>query len=104
MATDYLAKPPGDCCLEGTVHEGEPKGRFETITDVETYVATPPEEKANGRILLYFPDVWGIFNNGLLIMDGYADAGYLTLGLDYFRGVNKYQEPENKASRLGIAC
>lgn len=35
----------------------------------------------------YFPDVWGFFKNGFLVMDGFADAGYLTLGLDYFRGV-----------------
>jgi hypothetical protein len=36
----------------------------------------------------YFPDVWGFFTNGFLVMDGFADAGYLTLGLDYFRGVH----------------
>ena len=27
----------------------------------------------------------GVFKNGLLIMDGFADAGYTVLGLDYFR-------------------
>lgn len=36
--------------------------------------------------LLYFPDVWGFFNNGFLVMDAFAQAGYLVLGLDYFRG------------------
>jgi hypothetical protein len=29
-----------------------------------------------------------MFPNGLLVMDAFADAGYLVLGLDYFRGVN----------------
>lgn len=83
----YLAKPSGLCCLKGTIHQGESRGKWETIADVETYISTPPEGKANGNILLYFPDVWGMFPNGLLVMDAFADAGYLVLGLDYFRGV-----------------
>jgi hypothetical protein len=28
-----------------------------------------------------------MFPNGLLVMDAFAEAGFLTLGLDYFRGV-----------------
>jgi dienelactone hydrolase len=83
----YLAKPSGSCCLKGTIHEGESRGTWETIADVETYISKPAPEKANGNILLYFPDVWGMFPNGLLVMDAFADAGYLVLGLDYFRGV-----------------
>lgn len=82
----YLAKPSGACCLEGNIHSGNPRGDFVNIADVETYVTKPPDAKANGHILLYFPDVWGVFPNGLLIMDGFADAGYLVVGLDYFRG------------------
>ena len=84
----YLAKPSGTCCLEGTIHKGEPRGSLETIAGVETYVSKPSDDKANGHVLLYFPDVWGMFNNGLLVMDAFADAGFLTLGLDYFRGVS----------------
>lgn len=34
------------------------------------------------------PDVFGLFNNALLIMDAFAEAGYLALGLDYFHGVS----------------
>ncbi|KAK6723243.1 hypothetical protein SNK04_002094 [Fusarium graminearum] len=83
---NFLAKPSGACCLKGTIHEGESRGTWETIADVETYITRPPKEKANGNILLYFPDVWGMFPNGLLVMDAFADAGYLVLGLDYFRG------------------
>ncbi|KAI0533544.1 Alpha/Beta hydrolase protein [Xylaria digitata] len=83
---EYLAKPSGSCCLEGKIHKGEARGGWDMIEGVETYVATPPKSKANGHVLLYFPDVWGLFLNGLLVMDAFADAGYLTLGLDYFRG------------------
>tara|TARA_R110002003_G_scaffold121_40_gene10969 strand:+ start:1434 stop:1778 length:345 start_codon:yes stop_codon:yes gene_type:complete len=85
---DYLAKPSGACCLNGTLHDGESRGRWETIADVETYISAPPPEKANGNVLLYFPDVWGMFPNGLLVMDAFANAGYMVLGLDYFRGVS----------------
>jgi hypothetical protein len=88
QSSQYLAKPSGECCLKGTIHKGEARGRWETIADVETYISTPPEGKANGHVLLYFPDVWGMFPNGLLVMDAFADAGYLVLGLDYFRGVS----------------
>lgn len=100
MATDKtIAKPSDVCCLKGTIHQGEPRGSTTTVAGVETYVVEPPKDKANGNILLYFPDVWGFFNNGYLIMDGFADAGYLVLGLDYFRGVCF---PSNCSLVLGI--
>lgn len=93
----YIAKPPGPCCWLGTIHKGTPHGRIETILDVPTYVATPSpataEASASGsgsggrRIVLYLPDVWGLSTNAQLLMDGFADAGFLTLGMDYFRGV-----------------
>lgn len=82
-----IAKPSDVCCLKGSIHEGEPRGTRATVAGVDTYVVEPPKGKSNGNILLYFPDVWGFFNNGFLIMDGFAHAGYLTLGLDYFRDV-----------------
>lgn len=96
----YLAKPSGACCLKSSLHEGTPRGEMVTIAGVETYTAAPPREKANGHVLLYFPDVWGLFNNGLLIMDGFADAGFLVLGMDYFRGdpVWKHRKDRNDRS------
>ncbi len=83
---EYLAQPPSTCCFVGTIHEGTPRGTMEDILEAPTYIARP--EKANGNIVLYFPDVWGISINSKLVMDGFADAGYLTLGMDYFRGVS----------------
>ncbi|KAK5373385.1 hypothetical protein LTS13_005583 [Exophiala xenobiotica] len=95
----YIAKPSADCCLKGSIHKGEPRGLFETVHGVETYISSP-QGKSNGNILLYFPDVWGFFSNGFLIMDGFADAGYLVLGLDYFRGdpVWKHRKDRNDRS------
>ncbi|KAH6656894.1 hypothetical protein BKA67DRAFT_173469 [Truncatella angustata] len=83
---EYMAQPPGVCCLKGNLHEGQPLGKFLRIGNVDTYVSKPPEDKSNGHIILYFPDVWGMFTNGLLVMDGFAAAGFLVLGPDYFRG------------------
>jgi dienelactone hydrolase len=82
-----LAGPSAACCLRGTIHTGSPSGAVSEIAGVETYIATPPTGKANGNIVLYFPDVFGLFTNGQLIMDGFAEAGYLVFGPDYFRGV-----------------
>ena len=81
----WLAKPPGDCCLTGHMHVGDPRGTFETLADVDTYIVHPPEGKANGNIMLYYADVFGMFTNAQLVMDEFANAGYLTLGLDYFQ-------------------
>lgn len=75
------------CCLKGIVHKGEPRAIYRSFAGVETYISQPAAGTENGHILLYFPDLWGMFLNGLLVMDAFADAGYLVLGLDYFRGV-----------------
>ncbi|KAF2023466.1 NAD(P)-binding protein [Setomelanomma holmii] len=96
---DYLAKPSGACCLEGTLHEGTSRGSWETIAEVETYISEPPSSKANGNVLLYFPDVWGMFSNGLLVMDAFADAGYIVLGLDYFRGDPVWKHRKDRHDR-----
>lgn len=85
--SEYLAKPPSACCFVGNLHEGTPRGAVENILDIPTYISRPTEGKANGHIVLYFPDVWGLSNNASLLMDGFTDAGYLTLGIDYFCGV-----------------
>jgi len=85
---EWLAKPSGACCLKGHIHSGDPRGEYEWIADMETYIVHPPEGKANGHIVLYYPDVFGFFTNGLLIMDEIADAGYTVLGIDYFQGVS----------------
>lgn len=92
---NYLAAPSGQCCLKGSLHQGDPRGEHTTVADVETYIARPDPFLANGHILFYFPDVWGFFTNGFLIMDGFADAGYLTIALDYFRGVRILPHPSS---------
>lgn len=95
-ADGYLAKPSGQCCLKGSLHDGEPRGKYEEIAGVNTYISSPSRETDNGNVVLYFPDVYGFFTNGLLVMDGFADAGYTVIGLDYFRGVEHSLRGEDR--------
>ncbi|EUC28987.1 hypothetical protein COCCADRAFT_107727 [Bipolaris zeicola 26-R-13] len=81
-----LAKPAGLCCLKGSIHSGQPQGKTEQIDGVETYIATPDPKIANGNVLLFFPDAFGLYVNSHLMMDAFASCGYLTLGVDYFLG------------------
>ncbi|KAK1975555.1 dienelactone hydrolase [Colletotrichum cereale] len=87
---EYLAQPPGPCCWAGTLHEGSPRGDVEDILGAPTYVVRPSDVKnappANGHVVLYFPDVWGLSVNARCLLDGFAAAGYTALGMDYFRG------------------
>ncbi|KAI6370829.1 hypothetical protein MCOR25_004119 [Pyricularia grisea] len=87
-----LAKPADLCCIQGSIHTGEATGTIEQIEGVDTYVARPLPDKANGNVLLYFPDVFGFHIKSFLMMDAFAKCGYLTLGVDYFLGdgVGKY--------------
>lgn len=87
MSEQILAKAPSACCAKSFVHEGEPSGSITTLFGVETYVSSPADGKDNGNVVFYFPDIFALFNNGKLVMDTIAAAGYTVLGLDYFQGV-----------------
>lgn len=82
-----LAKPSSLCCLGGSIHSGDSKGKIEQIDGVDTYVAEPDAKNSNGRVLLFFPDAFGLHINSFLMMDAFAARGYLTLGVDYYLGV-----------------
>ncbi|KAI8980621.1 alpha/beta-hydrolase [Trametes punicea] len=102
MVGETLAGPPGDCCFKAVQHVGEPRGTIEKIADVETYVARPPQGESD-KIILFFSDVYGaLFINSQLIMDYWADNGYLVLGLDYFeRDSYAYHKDKQDWDRQG---
>ena len=83
-----LAKPVDKCCLKGAIHNGEQKGRIEAINGVDTYIAEPNQDTANGNVILLFPDAFGLHINSFLMMDAFAECGYIVLGVDYFLGVS----------------
>ncbi|TFK91184.1 alpha/beta-hydrolase [Polyporus arcularius HHB13444] len=89
-----LAGAPGDCCRKTVQHDGEARGKVETIAGVETYVARPADG-SNKKVILFFADVYGaLYINAELIMDYWADNGYLVLGLDYFEGDSMQKHPD----------
>ena len=87
--SSYLAAPSGDHCLTGDLHTGTSRGKIEIISEAPTYITSPNPGKGNGNILFYYPDIHGFYNNSLLLMDAFADAGYTVFGLDYFRDVRQ---------------
>lgn len=84
---NILAKPADLCCLKGAFHTGQPTGSIIQIDSVDTYVASPHPKRSNGNVVLFFPDAFGLHINSFLMMDAFAECGYLTLGIDYFLGV-----------------
>ena len=82
-----LAGPPGDCCLKGVKHFGEPSGETITIAGIQTYISKPPPSPAKldseessqdkkKKIILYLADVYGpFFINAQLLQDYYASHG-----------------------------
>ena len=110
-----LAGPPGDCCIRGVKHFGEPVGKTITIAGVETYVSEPLAKAVSSqdknKIILFLADVYGpLYINAKLVQDYYASCGssrtlnhffsvtvpfshpfffvlgFIVLGIDYFLG------------------
>jgi len=82
----YLANPSTDHCFEAVKHQGTAKGVTEEIGGATCYVSYPPD-KATNKILLFYCDVFGPwYLNNQLIMDFFAEKGYLVVAPDYFQG------------------
>jgi hypothetical protein len=78
-----LAGAPGDCCVKGVKHFGEPNGESITIAGIQTYISKPPppkdhssHDKLDKKIILYFSDAFGPFYiNAQLLQDYFASHG-----------------------------
>ncbi|KAI0658272.1 alpha/beta-hydrolase [Cubamyces menziesii] len=96
MAAAVLAGPPGECCTKTVQHVGDPRGTIERIAGVETYIASPPSGTTEDKIILFFADIFGpLYVNSQLLMDYWADNGYLVLGIDYLER-ESYADHVNK--------
>jgi len=74
-------------CVKGVTHEGTPKGKWEKIGGVDSYVATPTEEYSKNKAILFLPDVFGPqLQNSQLIADDFAANGFKTIIPDYLNG------------------
>lgn len=98
MDQNILAKPSSTCCLRGSRHVGSPKGTIQQLGGIDTYISTPEiASEGSGadrneieKVLLYFPDAFGLCENAFLMMDAFAAQGWVVLGCDYFGGVSNY--------------
>lgn len=82
------SNPPGQCCLEGFRHEGEPRGEMIKIANdsISAYLATPAADKNKNVGILYIADIFGLWNNSKLLADEFAKNGYTCLIPDLFNG------------------
>jgi len=82
-----MSSPLCDDCIKGVIHEGNPKGKWETIGGVNCYVGTPSGDYSKEKAILFMPDAFGIsLINNQLIIDSFAENGFLTIGVEYFEG------------------
>ena len=74
------------CCLSGSVHSGEPKGREDTIGGITTYIAEP-EDKSTSKSIVFLVDIFGWqFKNVRLLADNYAKSGFYCYIPDVHQG------------------
>ena len=78
-----LAGIPGDCCVTGFRHTGNPLGKITTIGGMQTYVSEPQKATTATKVILFLADVFGPFlPNNQNIQDYFAGHGiFATLAL-----------------------
>jgi len=75
-----------ECCLSGKVHEGTPRGKIETIDNLQTYVAAP-KDGSKAKSIVFIVDIFGWeFKNVRLLADNYANAGFYCYVPDIHQG------------------
>ncbi|KAJ5902065.1 hypothetical protein N7495_002593 [Penicillium taxi] len=78
--------PLSKCCTTGSLHEGEAKGEIKDIGDISTYFAYPADRSTEKAILILTDVIGHNFINAQLIADQFAEAGYLVVMPDLFKG------------------
>ncbi|PTB76956.1 hypothetical protein M440DRAFT_1355250 [Trichoderma longibrachiatum ATCC 18648] len=68
-------------CFHGTIHEGNPKGKEETLHNVLTYIAAPETGPTSSSQIIFITDVFGfnLVNNKLLADKDAAETRCLVL-------------------------
>ncbi|PYI13691.1 dienelactone hydrolase family protein [Aspergillus japonicus CBS 114.51] len=78
--------PPSQCCIGGSLHEGETQGELTKFGDIPVYVSYPPDKSTHNAIL-FLSDIFGLaLVNSKLIADLFAANGYLVVMPDLFQG------------------
>lgn len=71
-----MSSLPCKDCASGSLHEGTPLGREDTVHGVESYIAEPPDGALLAGIIVLIPDAFGWkLPNTRLLADTYARRG-----------------------------
>jgi len=90
-------------CVKGVTHEGTPKGKFEVIGGIRSYVATPTKDYPKDKVLLFLTDVFGVdLVNSQLLADDFAENGFKTIVPDYLNGDPIAPDAMNPGSNFDI--
>ncbi|KAJ7233088.1 dienelactone hydrolase endo-1,3,1,4-beta-D-glucanase [Mycena rebaudengoi] len=74
-------------CVTGVTHDGTLEGKFESLSGVRSYVATPGVDYPKDKVLLFLPDGFGLdLPNAQLLADDFARNGFKTVIPDYLNG------------------
>ena len=80
-------------CVSGTLHEGTPAGREETVHGRPTYITEPPNGAAAKAIVVIVPDAFGWrFVNTRVLADRYAERCQITVYVpDFMDGMSMFE-------------
>lgn len=84
-----MASP--QCCAAGQVvpNKYDAKGETKTFGDLEVYIARPSADKDKNKAIIFAYDIFGwntINRNVFRVADIWAEAGYLVVMPDFYRG------------------
>lgn len=89
-------------CFQGSVHEGQPRGKDIKLHGLDAYVTEPADGRQAKAIIVMIPDVFGWeFVNSRLLADTYADKGDYKVYLPDF--MNGHPAPMWMLERLVAA-
>lgn len=93
-------------CVTGSLHEGTPIGREETLHGLQTYVTEPPNGASPSALIVIIPDVFGWkLPNTRLLADTYAKRGnyrvYVPEFMNGMMAIPTLLVPENGTSSAG---
>lgn len=78
-------------CFNGSVHDGEARGKITQVYGLDCYVSEPLRRRPTRGIIVILPDCWGwASNNNRLLADRYAEKGGYKVYLPDFMNGEQY--------------
>jgi len=93
-----------DCTsASGVRYEAIPKGTYQGINGIKTYVVTPQSDYPKDRAILFVSDVFGFdFVNNIGLADNFARNGFKVYSPDLFEGDSIPPDAPNPGSGFDV--